>query len=199
MTDVDDEDLPEFSEDVVAQQAADREVLAAHDPMGLDLAAQIAHRAAASTGGVALPRPRGVSRRPRAPRVEGGQRSGAHPDDRDPQQVGDVLGRLVQARGWSTQINVRTLVARWPDMVGQLNAEHSEPEAFSDGVLVVRADSSTWAASLRTIAPQVVAELNRRLGDGSVTRIQVVGPTAPSWKKGPLSVRDGRGPRDTYG
>ena len=29
--------------------------------------------------------------------------------------------------------------------------------------------------------------------------IEVVGPHLPSWKKGPRSVRDGRGPRDTYG
>jgi predicted nucleic acid-binding Zn ribbon protein len=49
------------------------------------------------------------------------------------------------------------------------------------------------------MAPQLVAMLNEQLGDGTVTRIAVLGPDAPSWKKGRRSVRDGRGPRDTYG
>ena len=66
-------------------------------------------------------------------------------------------------------------------------------------MLTVRTDSTAWAASLRTLAPQLVAILNEQLGDRTVTRIAVLGPDAPSWKKGRLSVRDGRGPRDTYG
>ena len=32
-----------------------------------------------------------------------------------------------------------------------------------------------------------------------MTLIEVLGPHLPSWKKGLRSVRDGRGPRDTYG
>ena len=34
---------------------------------------------------------------------------------------------------------------------------------------------------------------------GEEARITILGPAAPSWKHGPRSVRDGRGPRDTYG
>ena len=49
------------------------------------------------------------------------------------------------------------------------------------------------------MAPQLVAKLNEQLGDGTVARVKVLGPDAPTWKKGRLSVRDGRGPRDTYG
>ena len=73
------------------------------------------------------------------------------------------------------------------------------PEAYADTVLTVRADSTAWATQLRYLAPQLVAMLNEQLGDGTITRIKVLGPDAPSWKKGRRSVRDGRGPRDTYG
>ena len=66
-------------------------------------------------------------------------------------------------------------------------------------MLTVRTDSSAWATQLRLMAPQLVAMLNEHLGDGTVTRVKILGPDAPSWKKGLLSVRDGRGPRDTYG
>ncbi|MCB0912407.1 MAG: DUF721 domain-containing protein, partial [Propionibacteriaceae bacterium] len=88
--------------------------------------------------------------------------------------------------------------ARWPALVGPVNAEHSEPIGSADTVRTVRAESTTWATSLRTIAPQLVAVLNEQLGQGTVSRVVVVGPEAPSWKKGRRSV-PGRGPRDTYG
>ena len=83
--------------------------------------------------------------------------------------------------------------------VGAANAAHSAPEGYADTVLTVRADSTAWATQLRHLAPQLVAMLNEQLGDGTITRIKVLGPDAPSWKKGPRSVRDGQGPRDTYG
>ena len=63
----------------------------------------------------------------------------------------------------------------------------------------MRAESSVWATSLRTLAPQLVARMNAEIGDGTITRIQVLGPDGPSWKHGRFTVRDGRGPRDTYG
>jgi predicted nucleic acid-binding Zn ribbon protein len=109
------------------------------------------------------------------------------------------MERLVETKGWATDINVHTLLGRWPLLVGIPNAAHSHPESYSDGILTVRADSTVWAASLRSMAPQLVAILNDKLGDGTVSRVKILGPDGPSWKKGRLSVRDGRGPRDTYG
>ena len=94
---------------------------------------------------------------------------------------------------------MHTLLARCGLLVGASNAAHSSPEGYADTVLTVRADSTAWATQLRYLSPQLVAMLNEQLGDGTVTRIKVLGPDAPSWKKGPRSVRDGRGPRDSYG
>lgn len=163
----------------------------AHDPTGLGLARTIA---------------RSVGAQSRTRRRRRGQRravtplsSGAHPDDRDPQRLGTALDRLMDERGWSTEVNVHVLLGRWPALVGPVNAAHSRPEAYVDTVVTVRTDSTVWASSLRSIAPQLVAELNSQLGDGTVTRIRVLGPDGPSWKRGRLSVSDGRGPRDTYG
>ena len=64
----------------------------------------------------------------------------------------------------------------------------------------IRADSTAWAKELKLLAPRVVHRLNERAGYmASVLRIEVRGPQAPSWKKGRRTVRDARGPRDTYG
>jgi len=89
--------------------------------------------------------------------------------------------------------------ARWDDLVGTEIAAHSTPETFADARLVVRADSTAWATQLKLCAPTIIKRLNAELGDGTVTFVEILGPNVPSWKKGRYGVRDGRGPRDTYG
>ena len=160
-----------------------------HDPSGLDLARNVAR----SVGARRRRRP-SARKTPADPQI-----SGARPDDRDPKLLSSAVEDLVRAKGWSTDINVHTLMARWPLLVGPANATHSRPEAYADAVLTVRTDSTAWATQLRMMAPQLVALLNEHLGDGTITRVAILGPDAPSWKKGRRTVRDGRGPRDTYG
>jgi len=182
--------------DLEAEQQNAREVLQAHDPMGLDLASQVAEGTRSM-----LPQPRGVRKKPRQRRrwTESTVRSGSGPDARDPQPLGAALGRVIEERGWQREVNLRHLLDRWDALVGRTNAEHSHPEAYADAILTVRCDSTAWATNLRYLAPSLVATLNRELGQGTVTRINILAPSAPSWKHGNRSVRDGRGPRDTYG
>ncbi len=166
---------------------------AGHDEAGLDLARAIAR----SLAGAARSRPRrrtGRGNRPRPPRS-----SGAHPDDRDPQLLDTTIGRLISDQGWGTEVRVHGVFAHWERIVGREVAGHCTPEAFADGRLTVRTDSTAWATQVRLLAGTVVRRLNEELGDGTVTVIDVRGPSGPTWKHGPRSVRDGRGPRDTYG
>ena len=118
------------------------------------------------------------------------QVSGARPDDRDPKRLADAFEHLVDSKGWSTELNVHSVLARWASLVGPVNAEHSWPESYADGVLVVRAESTVWATSLRTMAPQLVARLNAEIGEGTVTRVAGPGPRRPL-----LEARPALGPR----
>ena len=161
---------------------------ASHDPAGLDLARTVARSVGARRRRRTPPRP---STEP--------QVSGARADDRDPKLLSAAVEDLVRSKGWATDINVHTLMARWALLVGPVNAAHSQPEAYADSVLTIRTDSTAWASQLRLMAPQLVALLNDHLGEGTITRVTIKGPDAPSWKKGRRTVRDGRGPRDTYG
>ena len=102
-------------------------------------------------------------------------------------------------QGWGTDVRVHGVFSRWDAIVGREVAQHCLPEAFDDGTLRVRTDSTAWATQMRLLAPTVVRRLNEELGDGTVQLIDVQGPHGPSWKRGLRSVRDGRGPRDTYG
>jgi predicted nucleic acid-binding Zn ribbon protein len=167
-----------------------------HDDTGLDLARSVARGLAGSRR---APTRRTTSRPgTRRRRTDPGS-SGAHPDDRDPQLLDNTIGRLIAEQGWGTDVRVHGVFTRWDQLVGREVAQHCSPEAFADGKLTVRTDSTAWATQMRLLAPTVVRRLNEELGDGTVTVIDVLGPTGPSWKRGPRSVRDGRGLRDTYG
>jgi predicted nucleic acid-binding Zn ribbon protein len=170
-------------------------------PTGLDLARAVAGEIAG----------RGLRRRRRAGSRDGtgeladrsstsrsGGFTGAGPDERDPQDVGATLERLVDERGWRGDLRLAAAVARWPVVVGDQVAGHTIAERFADGVLYVQADSTSWATQVRMMASVIVGKLAADLGDGVVTRIVVQGPAAPSWRHGGRRVR-GRGPRDTYG
>ncbi len=128
----------------------------------------------------------------------GETRSGAHPDERDPQLLGSTLDRLVVERGWETDKAVGDVMGRWPAIVGPQVAAHAVPLSFADGELVLTTDSTAWATQVRLLAPTLLARLAEDLGAGVVTAVTVRGPGGPSWKKGRLAV-PGRGPRDTYG
>ena len=162
-------------------------------PDGLDLAKNLARATARSS-----PAKR-VRRRSTDRRTGPAKASGAFPDERDPQPLDAAVGRLVDDHGWDVDLRVAGMFARWPELVGEEVARHATPQSFADGTLVVRTDSTAWAKELSLLAPSLVRRLNDDLGHGTVTLIEVLGPHLPSWKKGPRSVRDGRGPRDTYG
>jgi len=113
--------------------------------------------------------------------------------------LSEVVGEVAVNRGWQGRMSLHLLQVRWAELAGDINALHSQPVALKDKIVTVAADSSTWASALRLIAPQLVARLNQALGDGAVTAVDVTGPQGPNWKHGKRVVRDGRGPRDTYG
>lgn len=119
-------------------------------------------------------------------------------DGRDPVLLGDTLSHLAAERGWRTELSVGSVIGRWREVVGDQIAEHCIPEAFEDGRLVLRTDSSSWATQVRLLVPQLMARLEQDLGPDVVREVTVLGPSGPSWRRGPRRV-PGRGPRDTYG
>jgi len=128
----------------------------------------------------------GQAGRPRRPRRD------------DPQPLTTAIHGLLGDQGWQTAAAVGSVFGRWPQIVGADLAAHTRPDRFTDGELLVIADSTAWATQVRLLAATLVRRLNTELGDGTVTRVKVRGPEQPR-RPGEWRVRGGRGPRDTYG
>jgi predicted nucleic acid-binding Zn ribbon protein len=167
-------------------------------PRGVDLAREAlraAREASASRNAARSADRSGVVRRPKSRRRRW---SGPGPDDRDPQPLGRLVSRVSLDRGWSPRLTDATVLGRWPQLVGSEIADHCIPLSLRDGELVLQAESTAWATQLRTLQRDLLYRLAVGVGKDVVRRIRVVGPSGPSWRHGPRSVR-GRGPRDTYG
>lgn len=123
---------------------------------------------------------------------------GTGPSKYDPQPVDNVIGNLVNRLGWSSVLNIATIAARWPSIVGPSVAQHCKVETFEDNVLVVKTSSTAWANQMKLLLPTLEKQIAQAFGENAVKRVIIRGPQAPSWRKGRLHV-PGRGPRDTYG
>ena len=148
-------------------------------------------RAAAKAKGL---RP-GLRPRRRIKDVPVGERSGT---GRDPKLLGDQLDQFVTERGWVGDVAVGAVIGRWSQIVGPDIALHCAPLDFVDGVLTVRADSTAWMVQLQLLESSIMGRLEAETGKGTVTALKIVGPSAPSWSRGPRRSQ-GPGPRDTYG
>jgi len=143
-------------------------------------------REASRTGGTAGDGPPGRVRRAARRRRE------------DPQPLGAAIDGLLDDQGWRTAAAVGSVFGRWEQIVGAALAAHTRPGGFTDGELLVIADSTAWATQVRLLRAQLIRRLNTELGDGTVTGVKVRGPVPPR-QQGQWRVRDTRGPRDDYG
>ena len=63
---------------------------------------------------------------------------------------------------------------RWVEIAGAQMAAHTEPVRLHGGVLVVRAESPTWATQVSYLSGELVERANAVLGEGQVHRVVLV-------------------------
>ena len=117
----------------------------------------------------------------------------------DPQSLSSVLSELVTVRDWRQGIAEGSLFTEWVTVVGSDVGSHSTPISLVDGVLTVQASSTAWATQLTLMASTLLKPISNSAPGALVEEIMVLPPGAPSWKKGIRTIRNSRGPRDTYG
>ena len=117
----------------------------------------------------------------------------------DPEKLSNILNDLVTTRDWKKGIAEGTLFTKWREIVGNEIADHCEPIALFEGRLTIKAESTSWAVQLRLLTPELLKNIRSRSEGALVDEVTVIGPNAPSWKRGLRTIRGARGPRDTYG
>ena len=127
------------------------------------------------------------------PRPERGQGPG------DPTLVSNILEDLVKDREWDSGLAEGNLFATWPKIVGADVAQHAEPISLIEGKLLVQCSSTAWATQLTAVGLDLVHSVQKSAPDAGVQTLTFIGPQAPSWKRGLRTIKNERGPRDTYG
>ncbi|HVM10950.1 MAG TPA: DUF721 domain-containing protein [Actinomycetota bacterium] len=94
--------------------------------------------------------------------------------DREPRPIGDVLRGMRTAGPLGPGLALGHLVRRWEELAGEELAGHTAPAALSGGTLIVRADSSGWAARTRFVAGELQRAAERVVGRGVVRSVRVV-------------------------
>ena len=117
----------------------------------------------------------------------------------DPTLISDVLENLVTHRQWESGLAEGNLFVHWKKIVGDEIAQHATPISILDGTLTIQSSSTAWATQLQLMSNDLLMMIQKDAAGVLVENIVFIGPHGPSWKKGIRTIRNARGPRDTYG
>lgn len=117
----------------------------------------------------------------------------------DPQPLSSVFNEIITNRDWRQGIAEGNLFTDWEKVVGEDIAEHATPITLLEGKLTIQTSSTAWATQLRLISNDLLKTLQQSAPGALVEELVVIGPHAPSWKRGLRTIRGSKGPRDTYG
>ncbi len=117
----------------------------------------------------------------------------------DPQSLSSVFNEIITNRDWRQGIAEGNLFTDWEKVVGEDIAQHATPITLLEGKLTIQTSSTAWATQLRLISSDLLKTLRQSAPGALVEELVVIGPHAPSWKRGLRTIRGAKGPRDTYG
>jgi predicted nucleic acid-binding Zn ribbon protein len=117
----------------------------------------------------------------------------------DPEKIGNILSELIDTRDWRKGIAEGTLFSDWREIVGADIADHSTPITLFEGKLTIQTSSTAWSTQLRLISSELLGKIRQSAPGALVDELVIIGPHAPSWKRGLRTIRGAQGPRDTFG
>ena len=117
----------------------------------------------------------------------------------DPQPLSSVFNEVIANRDWKQGIAEGNLFGEWEKIVGSDVAQHASPLTLLEGKLTIQTTSTAWATQLRLISADLLKTIRDSAPGALVDELVILGPHAPSWKRGLRTIRGSKGPRDTYG
>lgn len=117
----------------------------------------------------------------------------------DPEKIGNILSELIDTRDWRKGIAEGNLFSDWREIVGTDIADHSTPITLFEGKLTIQTSSTAWSTQLRLMSSELLNKIRQSAPGALVDELVIIGPHAPSWKRGLRTIRGAQGPRDTFG
>ena len=87
--------------------------------------------------------------------------------------LGEIVDGLLAERPLAVGIRLGRLAAGWDAVVGPTLAQVTTPTGLERGTLRVRATTSSWAAQVRFLGPEIARAANAQLGEQLVANVQV--------------------------
>lgn len=116
----------------------------------------------------------------------------------DPELISGVLNDLIADRDWDSGLAEGNLFVHWKKVVGDEISQHAQPISILDNVLTIQSSSTAWGTQLNLISAELLQTIQGDVTGVLVERLLIIGPTTPTWKKGLRTIRNAKGPRDTY-
>ena len=92
----------------------------------------------------------------------------------EPVPMREAIAAVGRDLGLAPPDVLATITARWADIVGPAVAAHARVRSVRDGECTIVVDGPAFATQLRYGSSDLVARVNDRCGEGSVTSVKVV-------------------------
>lgn len=88
------------------------------------------------------------------------------------EQLFTAIPSIVKSLEPNKDVTEAMVFAAWNQVAGEQISAKTKPQVFNNKRLVVAVEDETWRQNLVALSAQMIAKLNRSLGDGTVTFIE---------------------------
>ncbi len=88
------------------------------------------------------------------------------------EQLFAAIPTIVKGLEPNKDVTEAMVFAGWHQVAGEHIRSRTKPLAFNNKRLVIAVEDETWRQNLGALAAQMIAKLNKSLGDGTVTFIE---------------------------
>jgi predicted nucleic acid-binding Zn ribbon protein len=88
------------------------------------------------------------------------------------EQLFAAIPSIVKSLEPNKDVADAVVFAAWNQVAGEQIRSHTKPLRVNNKRLVIAVVDETWRQNLEALSPQMIAKLNKSLGDGTVTFIE---------------------------
>lgn len=96
------------------------------------------------------------------------------PKRNKPEGVGDILSGLIKTTDLGKHLEHAEIWKHWPEIVGEITAQHARPKGIKELQLRIECDSAVWMHKINYRKWQIMKKINRLAGKELVSDIYIV-------------------------